>query len=247
MIKMVHIPYKDVILERDSRWTWKVLALQAGSLNIFGFLAAHHFVSHTTGFASNFALFFHNAELFESIVFLLLPLSFLAGSFVCGAFTEVRRKKNLSPLYFIPLLLTVVLLLQIYIAGLFDFWSPFGRVETDAKDIFILAILCFSMGMQNALFTTVSGGIIRTTHLTGLTTDLGIELAESLFLKKKIFSDRNRFRIGLIFFFMVGTLGGIYWYSYLKYHGLIINILIASTLSFYFFHKNIQSNGFNQD
>lgn len=246
MFKTAQIPFKDVILERDSRWTWKVLALQAGSLNVFGFLAAHHFVSHTTGFASNFALSFHRGEFFESIVSLLLPLSFLAGSFVCGVFTEVRRKKNLAPMYIIPLIITAILLLLIYTAGLFDFWSPFGRVVTSSKDMLILAIICFSMGMQNALFTTVSGGIIRTTHLTGLTTDLGIELAENIFLKKKILSDRNRFRIGLIFFFIIGTLGGIYWYSQIKYHGLLLNIFIALVLSLYFFRKNIKSDGFNQ-
>lgn len=37
--------------------------------------------------------------------------------------------------------------------------------------------LAFAMGLQNALVTRISGAIIRTTHLTGVITDLGMELA----------------------------------------------------------------------
>lgn len=244
MINIKKIPYSDVILEKDSRWTWKILAFQAGSLNIFGFLAAHHFVSHITSFASNFAIFFYKGHFFEAAVFLFIPLAFLLGSFSCAIFTEVRRKKQLSPQYTVPLFITVILLSSIYILGLIDFWSPFGRDFTDPKDLLILVITCFSMGMQNALFTTVSGGIIRTTHLTGITTDLGIELAENLFLKKRILSSRNRYRIGSIFFFFLGAIVGTYLYINLQYQGLLMNIGIGIILTSYFYHKIIRSDGF---
>jgi uncharacterized membrane protein YoaK (UPF0700 family) len=39
------------------------------------------------------------------------------------------------------------------------------------------ALLCFAMGLQNSLVTRLSGAVVRTTHLTGVVTDLGIEAA----------------------------------------------------------------------
>ena len=39
------------------------------------------------------------------------------------------------------------------------------------------SLLSFAMGMQNSLVTRLSGSVVRTTHLTGVVTDLGIEIA----------------------------------------------------------------------
>jgi uncharacterized membrane protein YoaK (UPF0700 family) len=44
--------------------------------------------------------------------------------------------------------------------------------------------MLFAMGMQNAMVTKISQSIVRTTHLTGLFTDLGIELSQLFFYKK---------------------------------------------------------------
>ncbi len=37
-------------------------------------------------------------------------------------------------------------------------------------------LLCFTMGLQNAIITKISDAVIRTTHLTGMVTDIGIVL-----------------------------------------------------------------------
>jgi uncharacterized membrane protein YoaK (UPF0700 family) len=59
-------------------------------------------------------------------------------------------------------------------------------------DNFILAapnvlayLLLFAMGLQNSLVTSISNATVRTTHLTGLFTDLGIELSQLFFYKLK--------------------------------------------------------------
>jgi uncharacterized membrane protein YoaK (UPF0700 family) len=41
----------------------------------------------------------------------------------------------------------------------------------------VALLLCTAMGMQNSLVTRLSGAVVRTTHLTGVVTDLGIEMA----------------------------------------------------------------------
>ena len=50
----------------------------------------------------------------------------------------------------------------------------------------IACILLFAMGLQNSLVTKASQSVVRTTHLTGLFTDLGIELSQLFFYRKTI-------------------------------------------------------------
>ena len=70
------------------------------------------------------------------------------------------------------------------------------------------------MGMQNSLVTTISNAVIRTTHLTGLFTDLGIEISQLFFQKisekreKIIASIKLRLSI-ITFFFLGGLIAGI--------------------------------------
>ncbi len=46
------------------------------------------------------------------------------------------------------------------------------------------------MGLQNATITKISGAVIRTTHLTGVTTDLGIETVQYLMPSRYCPSDQ---------------------------------------------------------
>ena len=82
------------------------------------------------------------------------------------------------------------------------------------------------MGLQNSLVTTISNSTVRTTHLTGLFTDLGIELSQLFFYKQKEQKDKLyssiKLRLTIItFFFLGGLLGGI-CYSTLKLYVLAI-------------------------
>jgi uncharacterized membrane protein YoaK (UPF0700 family) len=64
----------------------------------------------------------------------------------------------------------VLFVLFVFVAGLLG--ATRARIlDSEA------AILSAAMGVQNALVTRLSGAIVRTTHLTGVMTDLGIELA----------------------------------------------------------------------
>ena len=89
--------------------------------------------------------------------------------------------------------------------------------------------LLFAMGLQNSLVTKISSATVRTTHLTGLFTDLGIELSQLFFYKqpserKKLFSSiKLRFTI-ISFFFAGGVTGGIY-YSVIGLRILLVGVL----------------------
>lgn len=77
---------------------------------------------------------------------------------------------------------------------------------------YFIAALCFVMGLQNALITKVSSAIIRTTHITGMTTDLGIEIGRLLSGTKNYdpLSTKNNVRRHssiILAFFTGGVLG----------------------------------------
>jgi uncharacterized membrane protein YoaK (UPF0700 family) len=99
----------------------------------------------------------------------------------------------------------------------------------------IACSLLFAMGLQNSLVTTISSASVRTTHLTGLFTDLGIELSQLFFYKAKKQKHKLRSSIKLrftiiSFFFIGGIIGGVL-FSKIGIHSLIFAaITLASGL-----------------
>lgn len=97
-----------------------------------------------------------------------------------------------------------------------------------AKEAFAGSLL-FAMGLQNYLISIVSGSVVRTTHLTGTFTDLGIELpqitqkgrGDNMILKSKI-----KLRLAIIFFFMCGALGGAYLFRYISFYAFLAPVSI---------------------
>jgi len=89
-------------------------------------------------------------------------------------------------------------------------------------------LLCFTMGLQNAIITRISNAVIRTTHVTGIVTDIGIELGKMFFWNRGIGKEdetyvrANRGKLFLlinllIMFFLGGVVGvfGFLWLGYL--------------------------------
>ena len=89
-------------------------------------------------------------------------------------------------------------------------------VDITYPDI-IACLLLFAMGLQNSYVTKISNTIVRTTHLTGLFTDLGIEISQLLFPKshpnREKLKSTIKLRIYIISFFFAGGLAGGFFYS----------------------------------
>ena len=106
------------------------------------------------------------------------------------------------------------------------FLAVFGQFLISQNPNLLACSMLFAMGLQNSLVTTISNSTVRTTHLTGLFTDLGIELSQLFFFKQKdqkykLYSS-IKLRLTIItFFFLGGLLGGIF-YSTLKLYVLIM-------------------------
>ena len=148
------------------------LAFVAGAINAGGFLAVAQYTSHMTGIVS--ALADHLAlgayDLLWSGIGALV--SFLLGAVCSSAMVNYARQRRMSSLYAYPLLLEAVLLLCFGIFG--ARLSSIQRLSVPAT----VMLLCFIMGLQNAVISKLSKSEIRTTHITGTVTDIGIELGK---------------------------------------------------------------------
>lgn len=146
------------------------LAFVAGAVNAGGFLAVSQYTSHMTGVVSSVA---DNLALGRSGLAAAGAGSlaaFMGGAASSAVLINWARRRALHSEYALALFLEAVLLLFFGFAG--------GRLGSLHA---VVALLCYIMGLQNAIITKASATRIRTTHVTGIVTDLGIELGKSAY------------------------------------------------------------------
>ncbi len=198
-----------------------LLSFVAGIVNVAGFLSVQRLTTNVTVHFAFFVDEVFKLHFSESIIYFLYILFFFLGSFVSNLLVEIISRKNERYIFIIPTIIESIILLTIGLVG--------HKLVVNNSDLIALSLL-FAMGLQNSLVTRISNAVVRTTHLTGLFTDLGIELSQIIFYKtpeqrKKLTSTISlRLRI-ISFFFIGGIIGGIF-YSYLKLYILIIPAII---------------------
>jgi len=194
-----------------------LLSFVAGIVNVAGFLSVQRLTTNVTGHFAFFVDEVFKLHFMESIVYFLYILFFFLGSFVSNLLVELISRKNERLIYVIPTIIESVILFTI---------ALMGQALVEANSNLIAFSLLFAMGLQNSLVTRISGAVVRTTHLTGLFTDLGIELSQLFFYKEKEQQDKLTSTINLrlriiTYFFLGGIIGGVF-YSYLELYVLLI-------------------------
>ena len=208
-----------------------VLAFVAGAINAGGFLAVHQYTSHVTGMVSTMADELVVGRLDLVIDSLVGILSFLFGAMTCALLINFARRKDLSSEYALPLLLEAALILCFGLLG-----TRMSGVETLLVP-FTVVLLCFIMGLQNAIVTKLSNAVIRTTHMTGIVTDLGIELGKLVYWNRAhattghVRADRERLVVlaSLLACFLIGGITGALGF---KLTGYVFTIPLALLLAF---------------
>lgn len=212
---------------------WFALLFLAGMINAGGFLAAERFVTHITGFATLIGIDFALGRFQHSFGLLTVPVYFLGGAILSAVFVEGRIQKNRPPRYDLIMLLVTLCLFATGLFGTADVFGTFGESAKLHKDYFFLALLCLASGLLNAAITRSSGSTtVRTTHLTGITTDLGLGIVRLFHLKlgsvefKKEFRICS-FRVGSIFSFIFGSGFGAFVFLKIQYMGFFLPGLLA--------------------
>ncbi len=184
------------------------LAAIAGALNAAGFYDVGLYSSNMSGNVSALADHLVLGSLTVAAVYLTVVATFIAGAGASTVLTNAGRRRSISGIYAASILAEAALLA---VLGCAELWLPTVR-----QGLVGAAGLAFVLGLQNATVTRVSAARVRTTHVTGMATDLGMELANLLdptFRGDGVDARANRDGLALhgltILAFLVGGMAGI--------------------------------------
>lgn len=198
-----------------------LLSFVAGIINITGFESIKKLTTNVTGHFAYMIDAVFKLNFLNGFIFFVYIFFFFFGSFVSSFLIEIVARKNSNNVYLLPVIIEIFILFLIPFLG-----TTFVSDHTNS----IACGLLFAMGLQNSLVTKISNATVRTTHLTGLFTDLGIEISQLFFYKtiekrtKLLASIKLRFTI-IGCFFIGGIFGG-YFYKKIGLNVLYISGII---------------------
>ncbi|MBJ6119469.1 DUF1275 domain-containing protein [Pontibacter sp. BT310] len=205
-----------------------ILCLTAGFVNIAGLLAFAVLTTNVTGHVAYFAESMAQGDLRAVRIIGLWMFLFLLGAFT-SSFIVGRVGRDQVFAYTIPIFIEIAILLLNSIYGhKYD-----GSIWM--RKVFAGSLL-FAMGLQNAMVSMISGSVVRTTHLTGIFTDLGIDLAAATLpenLRKPGLQKRIVLRLVIILFFLAGAIAGGYSYTVLQHYTFLIPAGLLIVAMFY--------------
>jgi uncharacterized membrane protein YoaK (UPF0700 family) len=188
------------------------LAFVAGAANAGGFLAVGQYTSHMSGIVAALSDNLALGQLVLVLAGFSALLAFLLGAATSAVLIHWGRRHHTHSEYAAPLMLEALLLLIFGVMG--------ANLEAH-RVLFVpatIGLLCYVMGLQNAIITKISRAEIRTTHVTGLVTDIGIELGKMGYWNRpgvasdlpRVAADRQKLRLlcTLLGMFFLGGLSG---------------------------------------
>lgn len=146
-----------------------LLSSIAGALNAVGFLIAGSFTANMTGNFSAFADHLANGAILVALSFLGLVAAFIGGASIAALAIQTGEKRHIRSIYALAIAAEAVMLLLLGLALALSSATP--------HELLLVVVLSFVMGLQNAVTTLISRARVRTTHVSGMATDIGIELA----------------------------------------------------------------------
>ncbi|RUL79643.1 YoaK family protein [Dyella choica] len=201
------------------RWAWiggGLLALAAGCINAVGYLCFRHQpVTHLTGTSTEFGMALARGDLPEVAHWGLTIVAFLAGAMLSGFIVE-QRTLQLGRRY--GVVLTIESLLLFAATPMIHGGSDLG--------LYLAAAAC---GLQNAMVSTYSGATLRTTHLSGIFTDLGMYLGQRL---RGLNVDVLRIHVCLLVagHFILGATLGALGFTYIQERVLLVPAVLIGAV-----------------
>lgn len=202
-----------------------IMAFLAGAINAGGFFAFARYISHVTGSMSLLADVLYLQDWWSAAVTFISVLCFVAGAAHSGWVILWTQQMRFRGSYGLSMWLEALYLL---IFGLFGItalqWDADGGLVFPSLALFLL---CFIMGMHNTVMTLLSGGAIRSTHMTGTATDLGIEISRALYYSKTHHPRLPHVRVnkpkmwllsGMMQAFLLGGIIGAWGYHKIGHH-----------------------------
>lgn len=207
------------MISRLPRWVWLggcLLSLIGGMVNAVGFLGlTHQAISHLTGTTTLSAIALVDWDIPALLHLLAVILSYFAGAVLSGYIIQ-QSVLQLGQRYGVVLFLEALLL--------------FAAVPLLMRGIrqgdYLASLAC---GLQNAMASSYSGAVVRTTHVSGLITDLGILTGHFL---RGLPCDFKRMRLCsvLLFGFFGGGVLGALLFARVSYQTLYFPAMLTGTV-----------------
>ncbi|MBW8366469.1 MAG: DUF1275 domain-containing protein [Arenimonas sp.] len=204
--------------ERLATWVWvgaAALACVAGMVNVVGYLGfEHQAITHLTGTTSLLGAALAQGNLRSILQLAGMLLAFLLGAVLSGLLIK-DSVLRLGRRYGVALAFESALLLLC--VPLFEQGNFLGPL-----------LAAVAIGLQNAMATTYSGAIIRTSHVSGMFTDLGISMGHAL---RGLPVDQRRLWLCLVIItsFLAGGVIGALLYAQWQYQALYLPALLTGT------------------
>ena len=204
-------------------------------VNVASVIVFFSFTSNVTGYYAVFAQEIAKGNWYQGAVVLFWILLFLTGSMLSNLIIIHGKGKFSAYLtHSIPLVLEI---LSILFVGIYlDVFYEDSLKETEI----LVGALLFAMGLQNGLTASISNSVVKTTHLTGLTTDLAILI--SMFTKEANRSNKDlvdKFHLLLTIvtsYVMGGLLSGIS-FNYLSNKTFYVVCFVLLIIGLYDYYK----------
>lgn len=209
---------------------WLMLVFAAGSVNSGGWMAAGKFTTHVTGFATLFGIELSRNHWLEALAISSIPVYFVAGGMISALLVDRRIQQDLPPFYGLPVMLSAALLGLAVVGGESGWFDKFGDQADATDDYLLLSVLALASGLQNAAVTTATGAVMRATHMTGVSTDLGLGLVRYFYLsgpEKRMEVRATMIRLLTLLAFVAGSVSGAYFFLTLRYQGFLIPASIS--------------------
>lgn len=204
-------------------------AFAAGMANIASLLIFFSFSSNVTGYYAILAAEIAKGDIYKAIIVLGWIMLFFIGSFTSNFIVIHFNQRNSYLAHALPILMEICCLMIVGVYGQYYYSETLAETES------LLGLMLFAMGLQNGLTASISNFSVKTTHLTGATTDLAILF--SMFTKKEFRNNKElvgkaKLLIAIFISYLSGALIAGFVYFELKfqvfyYVCLVLLVVIA--------------------
>jgi uncharacterized membrane protein YoaK (UPF0700 family) len=205
-------------------------AFISGATNVAGVIAFLAFTTNITGHVASLARHVADRNWHEMVLFFIWLLLFFMGAFLSNFLIQSSWDRSTYRAHSRPMIIEMVVLLFVAVYG-----DKFYAESATEREVIIGAII-FAMGLQNSMVSTISGGLIKSSHLTGLFTDLGGDVSEWLHPRSEKtdnVKDRIYVRLTVLAFYFLGGLAGGYFFNEYGFVIFYFIPLILLTILYY--------------
>lgn len=209
-------------------------AFSAGMVNVASVLVFFAFTSNVTGHYAILAAEIVKGNLYQVAVVFSWIFLFFFGNFVSNFIVINFNKKNAYFAHATPITLEILCLLFV------GFYGEYFYRETLKETEILISLMLFAMGLQNGLTASISNFAVKTTHLTGTTTDLGILF--SMFTKKEYreneaLKGKAKLLLSIAIAYLVGAIVAGVTYFQIEFKLFYIVCLFLIVVIFYDLYK----------